>query len=116
MAKSARSAVKKRFRAIKRDSRSAVEAERLARVTQRLAARQKQQAISSDADGPGGLGEAAETAAATEDMELDGQTPASAKKISTSGSRGSARETWKGGKHLHKKRQRSALADRKRRK
>ena len=111
MAKSARSQVKKRFRAIKRETRSAVESERLARLAQRLAKRQKLQQTQAE------QGEGSATLDTSEAMEVDdGAAVALPKKISTSGSRGSARETWKGGKLLHKKRQRSALADRKKRK
>lgn len=112
MAKSIRSAIKKRFRSQKRSDRISVEDERLARLAKRLEERQKTRAslpgaIAGDIQP---LEEADEAETTAEPMEVE------AKKISTSGSRGSARETWKGGKFLAKKRAKGVLSDRKRKK
>lgn len=111
MAKSIRSAIKKRFRSQKRSDRISVEDERLARLSKRLEARQKVQAANteepnSEADAVDAI--TPETSEAPMEVEH--------KKISTSGSRGSARENWKGGKFLEKKRAKSVLSDRRRKK
>lgn len=111
MAKSIRSAVKKRFRSQKRSARISVEDQRLARLSARLEARQKAQAASSQLGQPDIQTMDTETSGAiSEDVPMD----VVAKKISTSGPRGSARETWKGGRHLAKKRAKSVLSDRQR--
>lgn len=109
MAKSIRSAIKKRFRSQKRSDRISVEDERLARLSARLEARQKKQAEGTDAlsvDERTSLDSTSATEQETTPMEVE------SKKISTSGSRGSARETWKGGKFLAKKRAKSSFSDR----
>lgn len=110
MAKSIRSAIKKRFRSQKRSDRISVEDQRLARLSARLAARQKEQAAARAEEIPQSTHEPTEISDATDviPMEVD------QKKISTSGPRGSARETWKGGRYLAKKRAKSVLSDRQR--
>lgn len=84
-----------------------VEDERLARLHARLIARQQLKAVPAQPDTESTEVKEAETA---DTMEVD------KKKISTSGSRESARELWKGGKFLKKKRAKSVLSDRRKRK
>lgn len=111
MAKSIRSAIKKRFRSQKRSDRISVEDQRLARLSARLEARQKAQAASKkqrDITLPEEATQSEEPLNGVIPMEIE------QKKISTSGPRGSARETWKGGRHLAKKRAKSVLSDRQR--
>lgn len=111
MAKSIRSAIKKRFRSQKRSDRISVEDERLARLSKRLEARQKAQAAEpKEVDEEADVSDEAIVETSEAPMEIE------TKKISTSGSRGSARENWKGGKFLEKKRAKSVLSDRRRKK
>ena len=109
MAKSLRASSKKKYRSLKRDDRMTVEDERLARLHARLLARQKLQPV-PESSAMQEDEEEEEDAGVTDTMEVD------KKKISTSGSRGSARENWKGGKFLKKKRAKSVLSDRRKRK
>lgn len=117
MAKSIRSAIKKRFRSQKRSDRIGVEDQRLARLHARLQARQKTKAAvpdyQKDEEASGDSDDAA-IAAVNEPTTHEPIDVEEKKKISTSGSRGSARENWKGGKFLVKKRAKSVLSDRRR--
>ncbi|BFZ54155.1 hypothetical protein PYCC9005_001187 [Savitreella phatthalungensis] len=110
MAKSARSQVKKKFSAIRSKSRSSIEEARLKRVAEHLARGQKQQEKEKQ--------EQAADSAAVDDstMEVDPKGPktTASGKISTSGGRGSARETFKGGKFLARKRAKNAMTMRRR--
>lgn len=98
MAKSIRSHIKRKFRAQKGIDRSSVETERLARLSARLKARQQAQTTTET--------QKDEVDSTTEPMEIE------VKKISTSGPRDSARERFRGGKYLAKKRANSVLSDR----
>ncbi|ORY86097.1 hypothetical protein BCR37DRAFT_376632 [Protomyces lactucae-debilis] len=112
MAKSIRSSTKMRFRAVKRKDRSIVEDQRLARLAARLAKRNN---LATATNGAGEGDAAMETDGVLADAPKDTAMEVDTKKVSTSGSRGSARETWKGGKFLAKKRSKSVLSDRQRR-
>ena len=107
MAKSARSQVKKKTSAIRSKSRSAVEEARLKRVAEHLARGQKLQEQQKQQDAVDGTDAGHDDTA----MEVDRKGPkiTASGKISTSGGRGSARESFKGGKFLARKRAKNAM-------